>query len=132
MKTYEKTTLGSVLGKAGEDAACRFLTDNGHVILDRNCRQGHLEIDIVSLDRLGVHFVEVKSRREPVAAAPQESVTITKQRRIAEAASRYLRRSRDSRLSTNMEVNFDVIAVTFGASSTKVEWFPNAYFPMFI
>ena len=36
-------------GRTGEDAACRYLTEQGHTILERNWRSGHLEIDIISL-----------------------------------------------------------------------------------
>lgn len=111
--------------------ACGFLSGLGHTIIGRNLREGHLEIDIVSLDRNGVHFVEVKSRVAPVAAAPEENVTAGKQRRIAEAASRWLRTARDKRLSSEMEINFDVVAVTFERGEERVEWFPNAWYPMF-
>ena len=71
-------------GKAGEEAACRFLADRGHVILARNWRSGHLEIDIISMDKAGIHFVEVKTRRPPMQTLPQESVTPGKQRKIAD------------------------------------------------
>ena len=51
------------LGKKGEDIACRLLEEKGHTILERNWRSGHLEIDIISLDQDGIHFVEVKAYR---------------------------------------------------------------------
>lgn len=120
-----------VVGRRGEDEACGFLIAKGHTIICRNCRKGHLEIDIISLDRNGVHFVEVKSRVEPVAVAPELNVTPAKQRRIAEAALRFLNTSKDSRLSEDLEVSFDIIAVTFGKGGTKLEYFPNAFFPMY-
>ena len=37
------------LGKKGEDIACGLLEGMGHIILERNWRSGHLEIDIMSL-----------------------------------------------------------------------------------
>ena len=54
------------LGKAGEYVACGFLRSMGHIILERNWRSGHLEIDIISLDRDGIHFVEVKTREHSI------------------------------------------------------------------
>jgi len=50
------------LGRAGEDRAAAYLVSRGYVILDRNWRCPHGEIDIVAArgDRLAV--VEVKTR----------------------------------------------------------------------
>ncbi len=120
------------LGRRGEDVACKFLSGKGHTIVQRNFRSGHLEIDIISLDRNGVHFVEVKSRVAPVMISPEENVTESKQRKIADAALRYLNSARDTRISSDMDVNFDVVAVTFDRGKEIVEWFPNAFYPMYL
>ena len=120
------------LGRRGEDVACGFLTGKGHIIVQRNFRSGHLEIDIISLDKNGVHFVEVKSRVAPVMASPEENVTAGKQRKVADAALRYLHTTKDKRISADMEVNFDVVAVTFDGGKEIVEWFPNAFYPMYL
>lgn len=120
------------LGRRGEDVACEFLTGKGHIIVQRNFRSGHLEIDIITLDKDGVHFVEVKSRVAPVAVSPEENVTAAKQKKVADAALRYLHTSKDKRLSADLEVSFDVVAVTFDGGGEIVEWFPNAYYPMYL
>lgn len=120
------------LGRRGEDVACGFLSGKGHTIVERNYRSGHLEIDIITLDKDGVHFVEVKSRVAPVAVSPEENVTAAKQKKVADAALRYLHTSKDKRLSADLEVSFDVVAVTFDGGGEIVEWFPNAYYPMYI
>lgn len=120
------------LGRRGEDVACEFLTGKGHTIVQRNFRSGHLEIDIITLDKDGVHFVEVKSRVAPVAVSPEENVTAAKQKKVADAALRYLHTSKDKRLSADLEVSFDVVAVTFDGGGEIVEWFPNAYYPMYL
>ena len=120
------------LGRRGEDVACGFLTGKGHTIVQRNFRSGHLEIDIISLDKNGVHFVEVKSRVAPVMVSPEENVTVSKQRKVADAALRYLHTVKDNRISAEMEVNFDVVAVTFDGGKEIVEWFPNAFYPMYL
>ena len=54
------------LGRKGEEIVCKYLIDNGHTILERNWRCGHLEIDIISINKIGIHFVEVKSRVAPM------------------------------------------------------------------
>ena len=120
------------LGRRGEDVACGFLSGKGHTIVERNYRSGHLEIDIITVDKDGVHFVEVKSRVAPVAVSPEENVTAAKQKKVADAALRYLHTSKDKRLSADLEVSFDVVAVTFDGGGEIVEWFPNAYYPMYL
>lgn len=120
------------LGRRGEDVACGFLSGKGHTIVERNYRSGHLEIDIITLDKDGVHFVEVKSRVAPVAVSPEENVTAAKQKKVADAALRCLHTSKDKRLSADLEVSFDVVAVTFDGGGEIVEWFPNAYYPMYL
>ena len=120
------------LGRRGEEVACGFLSGKGHKIVERNYRSGHLEIDIITLDKDGVHFVEVKSRVAPVAVSPEENVTAAKQKKVADAALRYLHTSKDKRLSADLEVSFDVVAVTFDGGGEIVEWFPNAYYPMYL
>lgn len=133
MKDSEKRmTPRMSLGRRGEDVACGFLSGKGHTIVERNYRSGHLEIDIITLDKDGVHFVEVKSRVAPVAVSPEENVTVSKQRKVADAALRYLNMAKDKRISGDLEVNFDVVAVTFDGGKEIVEWFPNAFYPMYL
>ena len=133
MKTEREKhpTASMLLGKRGEDVACRFLEGLGHRILKRNFRTGHLEIDIISEDGHGVHFVEVKSRVAPVAAAPEENVTSLKQRKIAQAALKFLHSNGGGFSGGNKEVFFDIVAVTFEKEEAKTEWFPNAFVPMY-
>lgn len=131
MKTSKSATPRMMLGKRGEDAACEFLSGNGHTILERNYRTGHLEIDIISADRNGVHFVEVKSRVAPLTASPEENVTVTKQRKLARAALGYLHKKWGESGLSDIEVSFDVVAVTFDGEKETVEWFPQAFIPMY-
>ncbi len=116
------------IGRGGEDISCRYLVGRGHVILDRNWRSGHLEIDIVSLDKDGIHFVEVKSRRVPMEVQPQESVTRRKQKKLCEAAGLYLGR-KGRMLSGEMECHFDIIAVILDNGTAEVNYFPDAFIP---
>lgn len=117
-------------GKNGEDTACRFLMSKGHTIIERNWRLGHLEVDIISMDRAGIHFVEVKTRRPPMQADPQESVTVQKQKRIAAAAAGYMATA--GRQYREMECMFDIVSVVLGGEEIEVEYYPEAYIPIFI
>lgn len=119
------------LGKLGEDIACRLLEEMGHMVLERNWRSGHLEIDIISYDPSGIHFVEVKTRRSGIQAPPQDNVDRAKQRKIVRAAQGYLR-TRKGLPYTDMECFFDVVAVTFRGDEYRTEWFPQAYIPLYI
>ena len=118
------------LGRRGEDIACRYLLDHGHTVVDRNWRSGHLEIDIVSVDPAGLHFVEVKSRVAPAQAAPEENVGYLKQRKIVAAAKRYLHSEEKTANFGQMEVFFDVFSVIFEGEKVDVNWFPQAYIPI--
>ena len=120
-----------ITGRRGEDLACRLLETKGHMILERNFRAGHLEIDIISTAADGIHFVEVKARQENIQAPPQENVGLTKQRRIASAAKGFLRSRRGLPFSCS-ECHFDIVAVTFTENQTLVEYFSDAYIPIYL
>ena len=51
----------NILGKAGEDAAAKYLEQNGYTIRDRNWRKNHLELDIVADKDKELIIVEVKT-----------------------------------------------------------------------
>lgn len=119
------------LGRLGEDIACDLLKNMGHTILERNYRNGHLEIDIISIDAYGIHFVEVKTRRDNIQAPPQYNVDRAKQKRITRAALGFLH-SRKGLPLNGCECQFDVVAVTFSGQSYSTEWFPQAYIPIYV
>ena len=123
-KDYRQT-----IGRRGEEIACRFLEATGHRIRERNFRSGHLEIDIISQDSQGIHFVEVKTRRMSVQAPPQDNVDTGKQRRIASAARKYLATSPHAGYE---ECFFDVAAITFEGETAEMEWIPQAYIPIYL
>ena len=118
------------LGRRGEDIACEALRNMGHTILERNWRCGHLEIDIISFDAEGTHFVEVKTRRENIQAPPQDSVNRQKQKNIISAAGRFLKCSKGLPLGSS-ECFFDVFAVTFAGEEYTTEWIPQAFLPIY-
>lgn len=117
------------IGKMGEDIVCNFLIDNGHTILGRNWRFGHLEIDIISVNNIGIHFVEVKSRVVPVQASPEENVRIAKKKRIVKAARQYLNMKYND---IDIEAFIDVAAVVFDGEKTQLEYFERAFIPLYL
>ena len=119
------------LGITGEDLACRLLESKGHRILERNFRSGHLEIDIISQDPAGIHFVEVKTRQKSIQAPPQENVNAAKQKKIVKAALSYLH-SAKGLPCRDLECIFDVIAVRINGEQEEIEWIPQAYIPLYV
>lgn len=117
----------STIGKMGEDAACRYLMERGHALLERNWRSGHLEVDIITRAADGLHFVEVKSRVAPLMADPQDNVRRAKQQHIASAARRYIA----ALDGFDGEAWLDVVAVVFDGSKTEITYFPGAYTPIY-
>lgn len=115
------------LGVLGEEKACDFLRAKGHRIVSRNWRGSHLEVDIISEDAAGLHFVEVKTRLAPTGTAPEEKVDGRKRQRIGAAALKFLNQSGSDR-----EVFFDVVTVLFDGDRTEVSYFPQAWIPMYV
>lgn len=118
------------IGRKGEEIACSLLEARGHRIIERNWRYSHLEIDIISINADGIHFVEVKTRRKSIQAPPQDNVDVAKQRKIARAAQAFLRSS-GAMLMKNAECCFDVVAVTFSGEEATTEYIENAYIPIY-
>lgn len=117
-------------GKFGEDMAADYLDGKGFTIIARNWRSGHYELDIVALDGdAGIHFVEVRTRINP-EILPQETVNSTKQRRVIEAAKRFLREEANRKFS-DFEAFFDVVGVTVASDGTDLEYIPQAFIPMY-
>ena len=90
-----------------------------------------MEIDLITIDATGIHFVEVKSRTAPVMAPPQENVGYLKQKRLTAAAQRWLHSTRDPRIRGGEEVQFDIVAVTFNGPETVLEYIPQAFIPIY-
>ena len=77
-------------GRAGEDAAAALLQSMGWIILDRNWRSGHLELDLVCREGDTLVFVEVKTRARGGMQSPVEALTPVKQERLVRAARHWL------------------------------------------
>lgn len=116
-------------GKFGEDMAADYLEGKGFTILARNWRSGHYELDIVAVDDDGIHFVEVRTRINS-EILPQETVNSAKQRKVVEAAKRFLREEAYRRFS-DFEAFFDVVGVTLSNDGTDLEYIPQAFIPMY-
>lgn len=74
------------LGRAGEEAAARYLTFHDYRLLDRNWRFEHAEIDLIAEAFGLLIIVEVKTRATAAYGDGLESVDADKQRLLVRAA----------------------------------------------
>ena len=109
-------------GRVGEDAAVRYLEQQGYLILERNFRLRIGEVDIIARDGAYLVFIEVKTRRSNIFGSPFEAVNQRKQQRIARVALAYTARQR-----LEVPVRFDVAAVHLAGGAVRVELLKNAF-----
>lgn len=95
------------LGRRGEDVAARFLEQQGLVVLSRNWRCRHGELDVVATDADRLVVCEVKTRAGTRYGEPAEAVTDRKQARIRKVTQAWLAAHRTGWV----EIRFDVLAV---------------------
>lgn len=113
------------IGNKGEDAAKEYLESQGYVILDRNWRCGHHELDIVALDGIFLAFIEVKTRKDNSILTPIEAVNRTKQNMLINAANGYIRKYK-----RHEEARFDVVCITHkNGEISDIELIKNAFYP---
>ena len=94
------------LGKWGEQMAVDYLQRKGYVILERDWKSGHRDLDIIAMDGTTVVFVEVKTRSNQLFTDPVEAVGYQKIRYLQMAANHYVKyRHIDG------EIRFDIISI---------------------
>lgn len=97
----------SALGRFGEDIATRHLVESGMVVLARNWRCPHGEIDVVARDGTTLVVCEVKTRRGLDYGTPLEAVTARKMLRLRRLADQWL----DEAGLDPPDVRIDVVSV---------------------
>ena len=117
-----------ITGKAGEDAACRMLEEKGMMIVARNYRRGHYELDIVAVDGEGLHIVEVRTRTEG-DISPASTVDRRKQSNVVAAARKFISENEEF---SGYEVFFDIVGVTVVDKNMVLDYIPKAYIPLYV
>ena len=112
-----------ILGKTGEDLACRELERRGYVIVARRYRRRGGELDIVARDGGTLVFVEVKARVGRSFGDAADAVTMCKRRRIGQLALEYVMRHH----LTGCPCRFDVVSIHFDDGRTAVEVYQGAF-----
>lgn len=112
-------------GRLGEEIACRLLESKGYIILERNWRYGHLEVDIIAQAGMEVVFVEVKTRGYTSWSRAIEAVDETKRQRLITVANHYIRYH-----SLPYSVRYDIIAIDLATDgSYQIEHAERAFYP---
>lgn len=94
------------IGGRGEDIAMQWLRERGFLIVERNWRVGHYEIDIIAQRYDTLHFVEVKTRKVGGWQTPYESIDQSKIRSLRRGALAFCAMRR-----VTLQLQFDLIAV---------------------
>lgn len=102
-------------GQYGEQLAVDYFAQNGYVILHKNWRYGHHEIDLIAIKAGVIHFIEVKTRTSAKWGYPEEEVTAQKFKSIKTAAAGFMRQSKNWK-----RVQYDVLSITLKPS---IEYF---------
>lgn len=111
------STSRSRVGRSAEIAAAAELGRLGYRILASNYRRRVGEIDFVAEENDQLVFIEVRCKRTSTFGSPAESVTPTKQSRLAAAAQCYL----EEYGIKNKECRFDVVEVIFADGKLLVK-----------
>jgi putative endonuclease len=115
-----KRTVGSFY----EEAACRYICDNGGRIIERNYRAFRGEIDIIARDGKYLCFIEVKYRKSERFGYPEASVTLSKQKQICKISKFYLYSKVKSQ---DLPIRYDVVAIDGEAGAISIKWYKNAF-----
>ena len=117
LHNYHSMAEHHQLGQWGEEVAADYLRRKGYVIVERNWKSGHRDLDIIAWDeeRQTLVFVEVKTRRNRLFTAPEQAVNYQKMQHLRQASHHYVKYRR-----TDCNVRFDVITVV-GSPETEPE-----------
>lgn len=110
------------LGKKGEQLAVDYLIDKGYKILERNWRFQKAEIDIIVKKENILVAVEVKTRSTNEFGSPQDFVNPKKIKLLVTAVNEYVIQN-----DLDVEVRFDIIAITKSNSTFKIEHLEDAF-----
>jgi len=112
------------LGRAAEDAACRYLEGAGYRILARNFRHRLGELDVVAIDDGVLALVEVRCRSGNRFGSAAASVTSAKRARLVRAAQVLLKRHPE--LAT-LRARFDFVEVRGDSGDLRCRLIRSAF-----
>ena len=111
------------LGELGEGVAVQLLKEQGYKIWKRNYKTKLGEIDIIAKDKDTVCFIEVKTRHSDKFGSPEESISESKQKKIARVALLFLKEMK----LLDKKARFDVVSVVYSKGEPQPDLIKNAF-----
>jgi putative endonuclease len=106
----------NIVGQIGEETACQIMRKKGFRVVETNWRFGHLEMDIIAINRKEIAFVEVKTRTSTFGGKrPEEYVDELKRRRMAAAANAYIKLKQ-----VELVPRFDIIGLLINPATHEI------------
>ncbi|MCP4409206.1 MAG: YraN family protein [Gammaproteobacteria bacterium] len=105
-------------GRRAEQRAKEFLQRQGLILIDKNYRCRHGEIDLIMKDGSQLVFIEVRYRKNEAYGGPLASIDHRKKNHLIATALHYLQ---SKRLQGTARV--DVLGIT---GENQIDWVENA------
>jgi len=121
-RSVESRQEAKEFGETGEQMAARYLEEQGYVILDRNYRRGHKEVDIIALDYGELAVIEVKTRSSEDYFTAEQAVDHRKRQNIIRVANNFVRRYHRTE-----PLRFDIIANVGSGATAEIRHTKDAF-----
>jgi putative endonuclease len=112
-------------GRMAEEMAAAYLRLRGYTILERNCREGPRELDLIARHEGWLVMVEVRFRSSGERGLPEETVRWRKRRDLLRAGLAAWRRIG----SPGCRLRFDLISILLNANGLEIRQFPHFIVP---
>ncbi len=119
-----KFSATQITGNEAEELAKDYLQRQGLRFIAHQYRSMLGEIDLIMQQAQTLVFVEVRFRETDEFGAPEETITLAKQRRLIRTAQLYLQ---NHPYYERLLARFDVIAILGSEPNLKITWIPDAF-----
>lgn len=110
-----------IIGKLGEEIACKYLLNRDYKILERNYKKSYYEADIIASKNDILAIVEVKTRKNDIYISANESVNFKKKSNLIKLANLYIYEKN----IYNKNIRFDIIECYW--ETKKINHIINAF-----
>lgn len=105
-------------GIEGEKLGAGYLQLAGYLIMEKNWRYSHWEVDIIASKNNTLHFIEIKTRKSKIFGYPEEKVGKKKIENLINAAEQYLYLNPQWK-----RIQFDILSVTMAINEPVAFFF---------
>lgn len=111
-------------GMQGEALALQYLQNQGLKLINRNWFCSFGEIDLIMMNKNELCFIEVRYRKSEQWGSAQETVTLSKRKKLIKTALLFLQKNSQF---TMKACRFDIVAISGSLDQPKINWLPNAF-----